>query len=174
MTKLKATLIIFILIFVCGIRSGNLQESTPGKSLRILDINVWSGLDYIGYIKMGEYETYSVREKRYQALLSQIKRLDPDVIGIHEANKLPDYAERLAKAIGYEVFFHVGVGGVRLGPVGLPWNLREGDVILTKKYLNPQFAGRKQLSGWHVGNRVTFHFSDATQVIADNRQRIPS
>jgi len=115
---------------------------------------------------MGEYETDIIREKRYKALLTQIKQLDPDIIGIHEANKLPYYAKRLAEARGYDVFYHVGVGGIRLGPIGLPWNLREGDAILIKKYLNPQFVGRKQLSGGYVGNWATFHFADATQVIA--------
>ncbi|MEJ2538349.1 MAG: hypothetical protein P8048_15085, partial [Calditrichia bacterium] len=117
-------------------------------------------------LKMGEYETAATREKRYQALCSQIKKLDPDIIGINEANKLPKYAERLAKDMGYAAFYHIGVGGVRFGAIGLPWNLREGDAILTKKYLNPQYLERKQLSGGYVGNWATFHFSDATQIIA--------
>ena len=165
-TTKKFTLFFLTLVFFINLRSDDLQNSTISNSLRILDINVWSGLDYKGYIKMGEYETDIVREKRYQALLTQIKQLDPDIIGIHEANKLPYYAKRLAEAIGYDVFYHVGVGGIRLGPIGLPWNLREGDAILIKKYLNPQFVGRKQLSGGYVGNWATFHFADATQVIA--------
>ena len=127
MKTLKKFILLF-LIFFCfiSIKSEEIQYPTPGPSLRILDINVWSGLDYKGSIKMGEYETESVREKRYQALLTQIKQLDPDIIGIHEANKLPYYAKRLAEAIGYDVFYHVGVAGVRLGPIGLPCNLREG------------------------------------------------
>lgn len=137
-----------------------------GHTLRVLDINVWSGLDYIGYLKMGEYETPQVREKRYQALVTQIRQLNPDIIGINEANKLPVYAERLAQETGYEAFYHVGVGGVRLGPIGLPWNLREGDAILAKKYLKPGAFARKQLSGGYVGKWATFHFEDATQIIA--------
>ena len=157
---------LLILIFAVSIRSGEIPTVTADNCLRILDINVWSGLDYEGYIKMGEYETDLVREKRYQALIAQIRQLDPDIIGLHEANKLPHYAKRLAKDIGYDVFYHVGVGGVRLGPVGLPWNLREGDAILTKHDLNPQFVKRKQLSGGFVGKWATFHFSDATQIIA--------
>lgn len=157
---------LLILIFALNTGSGHIQPVTTNNCLRVLDINVWSGLDYKGYIKMGEYETATVREKRYKALRSQIKQLDPDIIGIHEANKLPYYAERLAKDVGYDVSSHVGVGGIRLGPIGLPWNLREGDAILTKKHLNHQFVGRKQLSGGYVGNWATFHFSDATQIIA--------
>jgi hypothetical protein len=131
----------------------------------LLDINVWSGLDYKGYLKMGEYETVEVRENRFQALVTQIKMLDPDIIAIHEANKLPGYAKRLSGELGHEALFHVGVGGVRVGPVGLPWNLREGDLILARKSLNPVFVGRKQLSGGYVGKWVTFHFEDATQII---------
>jgi hypothetical protein len=68
--------------------------------------------------------------------------------------------------IGCDVFHHVGVGGVRLGPVGLPWNPREGDAILVKRVLKPAFVGRRQLSGGYVGKWLTFHFADATQVIA--------
>lgn len=115
---------------------------------------------------MGEYETADVREQRFQALVQQIRALDPDIVGVQEANKLPDYAERLGADLGYDFFYHVGVGGVRLGKVGLPWNLREGDVILTKRDLQGSFAGRKQLSGGHVGSFFTFHFSDATQIMA--------
>ena len=73
-----------------------MQSATEDNCLRILDINVWSGLNYKGYIKMGEYEKANEREERYKALCSQIKQLYPDIIGIHEANKLPDYAKRLA------------------------------------------------------------------------------
>ena len=142
-------------------------QTSQGKTLlKVLDINVWSGLDYIGTLTMGAYESDAVREKRYQALVSQIKELDPDVIGVHEANKLPGYARRLAADTGCAAFHHVGVGGVRMGPVGLPWNLREGDAILVKKELAPEFVGRRQLSGGYVGQWVTFHFADATQVLA--------
>jgi endonuclease/exonuclease/phosphatase family metal-dependent hydrolase len=157
---------VLISLFVfCQISAGT-QSPPNDNRLRILDINVWSGLDYKGFFNMGEYETPTIREKRYQALISQIKQINPDIIGIHEANKLPYYVKRLANDIGYEMFYHLGVGGVRLGPIGLPWNLREGDAILAKKYLNPHFVGRKQLSGGYVGEWASFNFSDATQVIA--------
>ncbi|MFQ5676531.1 MAG: endonuclease/exonuclease/phosphatase family protein, partial [bacterium] len=146
--------------------TGAYRSDSTSRTLRLLTINVWSGLDYEGSLKMGEYEPKKIRERRYRALVAQIKQLDPDIIGLQEANKLPDYAERLAGDIGYRAFYHVGVGGLRLGPVGLPWNLREGDAILAKKNLQPESAGRKQLSGGYVGDWATFHFSDATQVIA--------
>lgn len=115
---------------------------------------------------MGEYESTTVRRRRYHALIEQINHLQPDIIGVQEANKLPDYADRLAQDLGFEVNYHVGVGGVRLGKVGLPWNLREGDAILTRPSLQAEFAGRQRLSGGHVGSFFTFHFSDATQILA--------
>jgi endonuclease/exonuclease/phosphatase family metal-dependent hydrolase len=159
--------ILFLLLFLFTCQSNPPdQTGFGGNTLRILDINVWSGLDYRGILKMGEYETAKVREKRYQALLAQIRELNPDIIGIHEANKLPGYAKRLAKDIGFACFYHVGLGGIRFGPVGLPRNLREGDAILVRKSLHPEFVGRRRLSGGYVGNWLTFHFSDATQIIA--------
>ena len=115
---------------------------------------------------MGTYETEALREKRYQTLVEQIKELEPDVIGIQEANLLPDYAERLAGDLDMDYIQHIGVSGVRLGPIGLPTNLREGDALLAKKHLGLKFAGRKQLSGGYVGAHASFHFEDATQILA--------
>ncbi|TAL31733.1 MAG: hypothetical protein EPN93_16745 [Spirochaetes bacterium] len=135
-------------------------------SLGVLDINIWSGLDYKGNVTMGEYESPETREVRYQALLKQVRALDPDVIGVHEANKLPAYIDRLARDLDCDAIWHVGVGGVRAGAVGLPWNLREGDALLAKKGLRLECVKRLQLSGGPVGNFFTFHFEDATQVIA--------
>ena len=162
----KKSAILFVTILLMLALNSTQARSQQGKTLlKVLDINVWSGLDYIGTLAMGEYESAAIREKRYQALVKQIKELDPEIIGVHEANKIPGYAKRLAADTGCEAFQHVGVGGVRLGVVGLPWNLREGDAILVKKELNPVFVGRLQLSGGYVGKWVTFHFADATQVI---------
>ncbi len=134
--------------------------------MRLLTLNVWSGLDYQGYVRMGEYESAEIREKRYRALVAQIRRLAPDVIALQEANPLPAYAERLGEALGYRAFWHIGVSGVRIGPLGLPVNLREGDVLLVHPKWQPEFAGRRQLSGGYVGNGFSFHFDDATQIIA--------
>jgi endonuclease/exonuclease/phosphatase family metal-dependent hydrolase len=60
----------------------------------------------------------------------------------------------------------VGVSGLHIGRVGLPWNLREGDALLAKKDLGLSLAGRKQLSGGgFIGNMFSFHTQDATQVL---------
>jgi endonuclease/exonuclease/phosphatase family metal-dependent hydrolase len=115
---------------------------------------------------MGEYESGEVREKRYRAMLREITRLSPDVIGINEANFLPDYVKRLAGDIGYDYIYHVGVAGLHVGRVGLPWNLKEGDAILAKKDLKLSCVGRKQLSGGgFIWNNLSFHTQDATQAV---------
>jgi endonuclease/exonuclease/phosphatase family metal-dependent hydrolase len=97
--------------------------------------------------------------------VEQLKKLNPDVIAVNEANKLPSYARSLARELGFDQLYHVGIGGLRIGPVGLPANLREGDVILARKSLELKRRVRKQLSGGPVGNFFTFHFADATQII---------
>lgn len=135
-------------------------------SLKIMVINVWSGLDYKGTLKMGEYETPEVRQKRYKLLLDEISRRSPDIIGINEANFLPDYARRLARDTGYDIIYHVGVAGLHVFRMGIPWNLKEGDCVLAKKDLNLQWVGRKQLSGGgFIWNNLSFHTADATQVV---------
>lgn len=140
------------------------------QSLTVVTLNVWSGLNYIGYLKMGEYETPGHREARYQALLASLKALNPDIVGLNEANKVPRYAERIARDLGMDEIHHLGLGGVRAGPLGLPVNLREGDVILANPALRLKWEGRLQLSGGPVGKFFTFHTTDATQVVAGSVQ----
>ena len=136
------------------------------ENLRVVTINVWSGLDYKGSLKMGEYEDEDTRAFRTRNLVEQLTELDPDVIAVNEANKLPCYARSLARELDYDQRYHVGLGGFRIGPIGLPVNLREGDVILAKKSRHLRNGGRKQLSGGPVGNFFALHLADATQIIS--------
>ena len=58
---------IFLFLVLTFAFNSIIQDTNPPTnhhSLRILDINVWSGLDYKGVIKMGECEKPVVREKR--------------------------------------------------------------------------------------------------------------
>jgi len=136
------------------------------EELRVVTINIWSGLDYVGTLKMGEYETKEVREARYQLLVEELTALDPDVIALNEANPLPRYARRLAKDLDMDYVHAVGMGGIHIGCVGIPVNFREGDAILAKKELNLRSLGKKRLSGGGIiTNFFTFHFSEANQVV---------
>lgn len=134
------------------------------KELKVFTLNVWSGFRYNGLIKLEEYEAPRVREKRYQGLLKEIRRLDPDVIFLNEVNPMFKYANRLAKELSYDWIGHMGVAGVRAFGFGFPINLREGDVILAKKELNLKFVSQKHLGGkGYCGNYFSFHFDNLTQ-----------
>jgi endonuclease/exonuclease/phosphatase family metal-dependent hydrolase len=109
---------------------------TQKNSVKVLDINVWSGLTYKGNLKMGEYETEKKREMRFRTLLEQIRSKDPDVILVQEANPVSKYASKLADELDYDEIHFVCNAGIKLGPLGIPSNLSEGQVILAKHKLN--------------------------------------
>lgn len=134
------------------------------REIRILTINVWSGLTYKGFFKMGRYPDDP--GKRYELLVRGIRRLDPDIVAIQEANPLPRYAERLAADLDHRVILGVALGGMRFGSFGIPINLREGDAILVKKPWTIEELGRGRLGGWGiVTNWFCFHFGEITQAL---------
>ena len=169
---LKKTCILF---FAMGVimtvdvsckQASDRPKGFQSNAIKVMTINVWSGLDYIGTFKMGEYETPQIREKRYQALLKEIANLKPDIIAINEANFLPDYIKRLANDLNYDYIYHVGVAGLKIGRLGIPTNLKEGDGLLARKQLQLQQVGHKKLSGGGIiTNCFSFHTQDATQVL---------
>lgn len=140
------------------------EPFSPPQEIRILTINVWSGLTYKGTLTMGRYP--DDLQKRYDALATEVRRLAPDIIAVQEANPLPHYARRLAADLDYRVVHRVALGGIRFGPVGIPWNLREGDAILVKKPWTVVELGRKRLGGWGITtNWFCFHFAEITQAL---------
>lgn len=132
--------------------------------LKIFTLNVWSGFRYNGLLKLEEYETSGERERRYQGLCREIKRLDPDVVFLNEVNPMFKYAGRISKELGYDWIGHMGVAGVRAFGAGFPVNLREGDVILAKKGFGLRYCSSKHLGGsGYCGNYFSFHFDNLTQ-----------
>lgn len=139
-------------------------STTPSQEIRILTVNVWSGLTYKGFFKMGRHPDDP--EKRYDLLVSEIRKLHPDIIAIQEANPLPHYAKCLAKDLDYQVIYSVALGGIRFGSFGIPTNMREGQAILVKKPWIITKLGRKSLSGGGiVTNWFSFHFREITQAL---------
>jgi len=137
---------------------------STSREIRILTINVWSGLTYRGFFKMRQYPNDS--ERRFELLLTEIRKIQPDVIAIQEANMLPSYAQVLAKKLNYQVIYRVALGGIRFGSLGIPTNLREGDVLLIRRPWSIVDLGRKRLGGNGVAtNWFCFHFGDITQAI---------
>jgi len=144
---------------VRSVHSGN------RKRLRVATINLWSGLDYQGWFRCGSYETNSEREFRYRHLVARLRALDADVITVNEANPVSKMMRRLARDLSYDEIHWRGLAGLRLGPVGLPVNLDEGDGILARRDLNLVPVGRARLTGGLLGRWGSLNFANATQLI---------
>ena len=131
--------------------------------LRLLTINAWSGLDYQGFFKFGEYESGKRREERFAALVKQVKKLDPDVIFVQEANFAGRYAQRLASTLGFTEIHQVLNGGIKFGPLGIPVNFKEGIGILARPTLRLRRHDVWKLSGPFglYGDFVTVNFDEA-------------
>ncbi|MDP2915450.1 MAG: BamA/TamA family outer membrane protein [Candidatus Aminicenantes bacterium] len=138
-------------------------QTAGAPRLRLLTINAWSGLDYEGFFKFGEYEPAERRERRFAALVEQIQKLDPDVVFVQEANFAGRYARRLAKSLGFTEIHQVVNGGIKFGPVGLPGNFKEGMAILARPSLDLRRHDVWKLSGPFglYGDVLTFHFGEA-------------
>lgn len=133
------------------------------KSLKILTLNVWSGLNYNGTCKVGEYETELRREQRYRSLLVQLKILEPDIIFLQEVNPAGKYSTGLADALGYNEIHHVCNAGLKILGIGIPSNLNEGLSILTKPGYELEKFDVWKLSGSPGvnGDFVNIHFNEA-------------
>ncbi len=145
-----------------------LTMSAQPASLKVATINVWSGLDYRGTFRFGEYETAERREQRFRALVDGLGRLSPDVVFLQEANPVSSFTERLADALGYEHLHQVCMGGIKFGPLGIPSNFKEGIAILARPGLGLRHAGTWKLSGGAGlhGDVMTFQFTEACFALA--------
>lgn len=145
------SLLLFLNIAVC-----------QSQVLKIATSNVWSGLDYKGTWKMGEYETAERREERFAILLDELRALNPDVIALQEVNPVESFTCRVAEELGYDYICQRANGGIKIGTVGLPTNLNEGLAILARKELTLKFEDVWDLSRSFglFGNGISFHFSD--------------
>ncbi len=169
MVKKKRSLGLFVvLVFVLpGIGRARLPaQASPALSrpmLRLLTINVWSGLDYKGSLRFGAYEPRQARQARYRSLLAQVRELDPDVIFMQEVNPAAGFSARLARDLGFSRCHQVCIGGIKFGPVGIPANCKEGNAILARKSLRLQKVEDWKLSGSFglFGDALTIHFNQA-------------
>ncbi len=133
--------------------------------LRILDFNVWSGLTYLGLFRMGRYGDDSLDRARENSMIAQIQKLDPDVVCLHELNPVYARARRLSERLNMDVYSYMHLAGIRVGPIGMPWNLAEGDAIFARRGLNLRPVGRLQLTGGPVRRFTAWNFNDATQIL---------
>ena len=139
-----------------------LCSGVSAQQLRCVTINIWTGLDYNGNITMGEYEPAEVRERRFKILLDELKKLEPDVVALQEVNPIYGRSQILADELGYDCIYERTNAGLKIGRLGLPWNLNEGAVILAKKELHLQFVDVWNLADGFgfIGNVFSFHFTE--------------
>lgn len=148
------------------------------EGIRLVDMNVWFGLDGRGIIKIGAYETRRQRAARFATLAAGLRNLDPDVIAVQEANPLPGYIHRLAAALGYDAVWKVANSGIKIFGCGLPLNFTAGNAVLAKKGCGLTLLATRRLSGRGIQyNYFSFHFRElrnamAVRVVIDRRPLI--
>jgi len=140
----------------------SLISELHSQHLKILTMNTWSGLDYVGQARMGEYESPEVREARFRLLVDELKAARPDVIALQEANPVSDRAQTLAQELGYDHIYQRVNSGAKMCTLGWPVNLNEGVIILAKKELKLQFVDVWNLGDGcgFFGNHFSFHWKE--------------
>ncbi|CAB1056262.1 hypothetical protein D1BOALGB6SA_998 [Olavius sp. associated proteobacterium Delta 1] len=137
------------------------------KDITLANMNVWFGLDCRGIVKFGEYESSKIRAARFKNLTNGFKDLQPDVMGIQEANPLPEYVRKLSNALGYEAVWKVTNSGIKLMGFGIPRNFTAGNAILAQKGHRLKYLGRRRLSGMGLQTKyLSMHFRELRDVIA--------
>jgi len=154
-----------MIVFCASLSSagpGRAPASESGPILRILTLNVWSGLDYIGTLSAGDYEPPGRRAARFAELVRQTREFDPDVILLQEVNPAGRFARRLASALGFDFVRDVYLSGIKIGPLGIPTNLREGNATLARPGLGLKKAASWRHSGGFgfAGSFLSFHFDE--------------
>jgi endonuclease/exonuclease/phosphatase family metal-dependent hydrolase len=131
------------------------------ETVKFVSINVWFGMDGRGVYKIGDYENQPRKEARFNALIHGLKKLDPDVVAIQEANKLPGYARRIARELDFDAVWKIQNSGIKIAGLGIPLNFSAGNIILAKKHHDLRYLGSYRLSGTGIqSNFFSIHFSE--------------
>ncbi len=133
----------------------------------LVGANVWSGLTYEGVFRSGSYEEAGGKAFRSDLLLQELAKIEPDVAVLFEANPLPRFGDRIAETLEMDSLFFVRRGGYRVGPVGLPINLREGTVVLADGRLELAEAERRRLSGGFVSNVTAAQSGEVSHIVGN-------
>lgn len=153
----KTVLILFAIVF---------STAVFAEDISIVTINAWPGLEEKGFLNCGEIETAEVRLFRQEVLTTGLAKLEADIISLNGINPAPAMAGEAAEALGMSADAWISKSGFRIGPVGLPMNLKTGDAILAREDLAAQFAGRKVLGGGISNRTFTLFSRRGTQIIS--------
>ena len=138
------------------------RAASIGQTLKLVTLNLWSGLDYRGQWSIGEYESPEMREKRLHMVEEMLTTTRPDVIALQEVNPVGAVAQRIARACEYDFLYERVNSGLKIATFGIPWNLNEGIVILARKNLRLELLDVWSLSNSFgvIGNSLSFHFAE--------------
>jgi hypothetical protein len=152
----------FVTIFIIAIF---VPITVSAEELTFVSVNSWAGLEYKGFISCKEYETENDRNFRHEVLLSGLETLKADVIVLNGINPANQSAADGAEKLGMNYLVQTSRSGLRIGPVSLPLNLREGDAIFTNKALETEAAGRIHMNGSFSNNIFTLFSRKGVQVL---------
>jgi len=80
-----------------------MKDNTTDECITIVNLNAWFGLDCRGIFKFGEYESDRIRNARLENLMIGLREIQPDIIGIQKANKLPAHLNKLSKILNLDI-----------------------------------------------------------------------
>ncbi len=139
--------------------------------IRIATLNSWSGINYKGKIRMGEFETRSRRDARFRGLLKSVLSEKYDVVALNELNLKEERYREFLYATKMQGCYNIGVSGIKLGGLGFPTNLCEADAIFATPELKFCHLGAKRLGGKGFASKWgSFHLGDRTQVVLSQIQ----
>ncbi|MFP4012123.1 MAG: endonuclease/exonuclease/phosphatase family protein [Spirochaetaceae bacterium] len=164
MRRITVSLVLALLL-ACFVLVRDAAAETVDTSISVVTINAWSGLEEGGFFARGRLEEPPARRFRLKLLAEELAALDADVVTVGEANPLEEVTARLSEATGAGAVSHMAEGGVRIGAVGLPTNLRLGDLILAPEETQPTLVLRRTISGGYVGRSVSFQTGETNQVL---------
>jgi endonuclease/exonuclease/phosphatase family metal-dependent hydrolase len=132
------------------------------QPLRVVTLNVWTGLDYHGIFMIGEYESPEVRETRLRMVEDMLRTTRPDIVALQEVNPVHKLVRRIAQTYDYDFLYQRVNSGLKIGSLGIPWNLNEGVVILARKALKLELVDVWSLSNTVgvIGNVASLHAAE--------------
>lgn len=143
MADSKGRLLLCILFSIALLPVGTFSS----EKLRVISANIWTGLDYKGTMRMGEYETAERRKARLSLLIKELRLQKPDVVFLQEVNYIAETARLIADSLGYDEIHFASNPGIKIASFGVPSNLMEGQVILAKKEYDLVMWNAVKLSG---------------------------
>ncbi len=135
------------------------MQVAPAQDMRVATVNIWSGLTYEGSTTIESYESEAQHASRLNALVAGLRQEAPDVIALQEVNPATRRAREIADQLGYDVISQRVLSGIKIGCLGVPWNLNEGLAILARSELLLEFVDVIPLSldFGSFGNLLSFH-----------------